>query len=94
MALADRLGVLIIDRSRREPQLRGRRGTGGKASCAVHDAAAELVTRDKNHPSVILWCVANGHGGQPVSPAPRPEVVEAGAPSSPMLEARRLNDAR
>jgi beta-glucuronidase len=32
----------------------------GKATQAAHkDAIRELIQRDKNHPSVILWCITN-----------------------------------
>ena len=32
----------------------------GNASLAHHlDVMGELVTRDKNHPSVVMWSVAN-----------------------------------
>ncbi|XP_030217345.1 beta-glucuronidase [Gadus morhua] len=56
--MCDRHGIVVIDESP---------GVGirdirsfGNASLAHHlDVMGELVTRDKNHPSVVMWSVAN-----------------------------------
>jgi beta-glucuronidase len=81
MTLADRLGVLVIDEIPAvslnfadAPELVARR----LAQC--QRALDELVARDKNHPSVIVWCVANEPmAGRPFSPAGAPpEAVDAG----------------
>jgi beta-glucuronidase len=81
MDLADRLGVLVIDEIPAvslnfadTPELVTRR----LEQC--QRALDELVTRDKNHPSVILWCVANEPmAGSPSSGAAAPPAaVEAG----------------
>ena len=69
MDLADRLGVLVIDEIPAvslnfldTPELVARR----LEQC--QRALDELITRDKNHPSVILWCVAN----EPMAGSPSP----------------------
>jgi len=81
MDLADRLGVLVIDEIPAvslnfadTPELVARR----LEQC--QRALDELVTRDKNHPSVIMWCVANEPmAGSPSSAgAAAPAAVEAG----------------
>jgi beta-glucuronidase len=81
MDLADRLGVLVIDEIPAvslnfadPPELVARR----LAQC--QRALDELITRDKNHPSVILWNVANEPmAGSPSSAAGAPTAaVEAG----------------
>ena len=76
MALADKLGVLIIDEI---PAVSLNFGDSDdlvakrKAQCTQQ--LRELVARDKNHPSVILWCVANepmaGSPSSPAAPPPR-----------------------
>jgi len=82
MDLADRLGVLVIDETPAvslnfadTPELVARR----LEQC--QRALDELITRDKNHPSVILWCVANepmaGSPSASAGAAP-PAAVEAG----------------
>ena len=99
MDLADRLGVLIIDEIPAvslnftdHEELVAKR----KAQCTQQ--LRELVARDKNHPSVILWCVANEPmAGSPSSAAAPPaRAVEAGrAFFTHMLEeARRLDATR
>jgi beta-glucuronidase len=82
MDLADRLGVLVIDEIPAvslnfldPPELVARR----LEQC--QRALDELITRDKNHPSVILWCVANEPmAGSPSAGAAAPPAaaVEAG----------------
>ena len=82
MDLADRLGVLVIDEIPAvslnfldTPELVARR----LEQC--QRALDELITRDKNHPSVIMWCVANEPMAGSPSPgagAPPPAAVEAG----------------
>jgi beta-glucuronidase len=100
MALADRLGVLVIDEipavsmnfADSDALLEQR-----LAQCTRQ--LRELIARDKNHPSVIAWCVANEPtAGNPIgggAPAPaRP--VEAGRSFFAKLyeEARRLDASR
>jgi beta-glucuronidase len=81
MDLADRLGVLVIDEIpavslnfMEKPELVAK----WLAQCQV--ALGELIARDKNHASVVMWCVANEPmAGSPASPAPAPAAaVEAG----------------
>ena len=71
MALADKVGLLVIDEIPAvslnfadSDELIEKRRRSARSS---YD---ELVARDKNHPSVILWCVAN----EPMagSPSSRP----------------------
>jgi beta-glucuronidase len=82
MDLADRLGVLVIDEIPAvslnfadTPELVARR----LAQC--QRALDELIARDKNHPSVIVWSVANepmaGRPSAGAEPAPT-AAVEAG----------------
>ena len=58
MDLADRLGFLVIDETPAvglyfmEDGLERRREL-------CHQYTRELIARDKNHPSVIMWCLAN-----------------------------------
>ncbi len=81
MALADRLGVLVIDEIPAvslgfgdSPELLARR----LEQC--QRALDELIARDKNHPSVVMWCVANEPmAGNPMAPGgPPAAAVEAG----------------
>lgn len=60
MRMADREGFLIID----ETPAVGLYFHGDKTELAQRQAMnkqyiEELITRDKNHPSVIMWCIAN-----------------------------------
>ncbi|QHW00429.1 beta-glucuronidase [Spirosoma endbachense] len=60
MRLADREGFLVID----EIPAVGLYFHGDTTDLAARQAMCkqyinELITRDKNHPSVIMWCVAN-----------------------------------
>lgn len=60
MMMADREGILIIDEI---PNV-SLQFTGGEAAVAerlrvCQAQLAELIARDKNHPSVIMWSVAN-----------------------------------
>ena len=97
MDLADRLGVLIIDEIPAvslnftdDEELVAKR----KAQCTQQ--LRELVARDKNHPSVILWCVANEPmAGSPSSAAaPRPRRSRPDVPSSPTCGRRRAASTR
>lgn len=71
---ADRLGIVVIDETAAVglnlgvgggffgggPKTTFSPDTINDATQAVHrQAIEELVARDKNHPSVVLWCVAN-----------------------------------
>ncbi len=60
LRLADRLGFLVIDET---PSV-GLYFHGDAEDLAQRQAKCkqyidEMITRDKNHPSVIMWCVAN-----------------------------------
>ena len=60
MRMADRQGFLVID----EIPAVGLYFHGDSAELVQRQAACkqyinELITRDKNHPSVIMWCIAN-----------------------------------
>jgi beta-glucuronidase len=80
MMLADRLGVLVIDEIPAvslnfadPPEIVARR----LEQCTRQ--LDELIARDKNHPSVILWSVANEPmAGSPMAGAAPPAAVEAG----------------
>lgn len=55
--LADRLGVLVIDESPLVGLMRRHYDAGTLERCkALLD---EMIARDRNHPSVIMWSVAN-----------------------------------
>jgi beta-glucuronidase len=72
--LADRLGFVVIDETsavglnlgiggglfRVDPKPTFSEETIGSAAQAIHrQAIDELIARDKNHPSVVLWSLAN-----------------------------------
>jgi beta-glucuronidase len=72
--LADRLGIVVIDETAAVglnlgvsggifgdvPRTTFTEETCGSATQAVHrQAIEELIARDKNHPSVVLWSIAN-----------------------------------
>jgi beta-glucuronidase len=97
MMLADRLGVLVIN----EIPAVGLNFGDGEALTASRLAQCrqqlhELILRDKNHPSTIIWSVAN----EPVTgSAPgmsMPEAVAAGTSFFHQLydEAHRLDETR
>ncbi|HZT70428.1 MAG TPA: beta-glucuronidase [Terriglobia bacterium] len=82
MELADRYGIMIID----EIPAVGLNFSESEATVAAWLKVAsgqlrDLIARDKNHPSVIMWSVANEPGvGRPLSGArPARSGVEAGA---------------
>ncbi|XP_047141772.1 beta-glucuronidase [Hydra vulgaris] len=57
MDLADRLGLVVIDES---PGVGIQRNNMGQESLKHHnEVMKELINRDKNHPSVVMWSVAN-----------------------------------
>lgn len=60
MAMADRQGILIIDEI---PAVSLQFGDGEENEQRrlkmCQQQLEEMVTRDKNHPSVVMWCVAN-----------------------------------
>ncbi|MCC6640558.1 MAG: beta-glucuronidase [Deltaproteobacteria bacterium] len=80
--LADRLGVLVIDET---PAVSLNFADSGELVARRLDqcqrALDELIARDKNHPSVILWCVANEPmaGGSPGVGGAPPTAVEEGS---------------
>lgn len=79
--LADRLGVLVIDET---PAVSLNFADSGDLVARRLDQCQrsldELIARDKNHPSVILWCVANEPmaGGSPGVGGAPPTAVEEG----------------
>jgi beta-glucuronidase len=82
MELADRIGILIID----EIPAVGLNFAESEETIHAWSAMAQsqlrdLIARDKNHPSVIMWSVANEPGlGSPLSSAPhKPQAVAAGS---------------
>jgi beta-glucuronidase len=99
--LADRLGVVVIDETAAVGLNLGVAGgifgdvarttyteeTCGSATQAVHhQAIAELVARDKNHPCVVLWSLAN---------EPESHTEEARTYFEPLFDlARRLDPSR
>jgi beta-glucuronidase len=95
---ADRLGIVVIDETAAVGLntsvgggmfLGGMRPTFteetiGSATQAVHRRAIEeLIARDKNHPSVMLWCVAN---------EPESNTEESRAYFEPLFAAARAAD--
>ncbi|SHN33207.1 beta-glucuronidase [Chitinophaga sp. CF418] len=60
MRMADREGILVIDEI---PAVglyfHGDTAQLQRRQSVCHQYINELITRDKNHPSVIIWCIAN-----------------------------------
>jgi beta-glucuronidase len=81
MQLADRLGFLVINEI---PAVGLNFEDPPEATAArleqCRQQIRELIARDKNHPSTIMWCVANEPMGGPLLGAgkPVPAAVEAG----------------
>ncbi|MFN7948109.1 MAG: beta-glucuronidase [Blastocatellia bacterium] len=80
MTLADKLGVLVIDEI---PAVSLNFNDSDELIAARFKQCAqqieELITRDKNHPSVIMWCVANEPmAGNPMGGGGSPKATEAG----------------
>ena len=80
MMLADRLGVLVINEipavglNFEDPES----ATQQRLTQCLQQIR-ELVARDKNRPSTIMWCVANEPmGGVPLGGASVPAAVESG----------------
>jgi beta-glucuronidase len=99
MMLADRLGVLVIDETPAvslnfadTDDLVAKR----LAQCTLQ--LDELIARDKHHPSVIMWCIANEPmAGNPLAGGPAPaRAVEAGTRFFTTLteQAHRLDPTR
>lgn len=87
MSLADRQGFLIID----EIPAVGLQFTDGDEAIQTRLNTArrmlqELVARDKNHPSVILWSVAN----EPMPPGGMRRMSGGGEPTSQDEAGRRF----
>ncbi len=59
MQLADRLGFLIIDEIPAVSLQFEDEATVAKRKITCLRMLEELIARDKNHPSVVMWCVAN-----------------------------------
>lgn len=98
MELADRLGVLVINEipavglNFEDPE----EATAQRLDQALRQIR-ELVARDKNRPSTVMWCVANEPmGGQPLGGQSVPRAVEAGTRFFRRLydEAKRLDATR
>jgi beta-glucuronidase len=99
MHLADRLGFLVIN----EIPAVGLNFEGPEEATAARlkqclRQIRELVARDKNHPSTIMWCVANEPMGGPLlsTGKPVPKAVEAGLKffRDMYAEARKLDPTR
>ena len=80
MTLADKLGVLVIDEI---PAVSLNFNDSDELIAARFKQCSqqieELITRDKNHPSVIMWCVANEPmAGNPMGGGGSPKATEAG----------------
>lgn len=99
MALADRLGFLVINEIpavglnfEDPPEMTEARLT------QCRQQLRELIARDKNHPSTVMWCVANEPMGGPLlgTGEPVPSAVESGLAFFRELydEARRLDPTR
>jgi beta-glucuronidase len=98
MQMADHLGVLVIDEI---PAVSMNFLDGAdllaKRYAQCTKALGELVARDRNHPSVIMWSIANEPmAGNPLGGGGRPEAVAAGTTFFRDLyaEARRLDTTR
>jgi beta-glucuronidase len=99
MRLADRLGFLVINEI---PAVGLNFEDPPEATAARLEQCRrqirELVSRDKNHPSTIMWCVANEPMGGPLlgKGAPNPKPVEAGLKffREMYAETRRLDGTR
>jgi beta-glucuronidase len=98
MDLADRLGFLVINEipavglNFEDPE----EATAQRLEQATQQLR-ELVARDKNHPSTIMWNVANEPlGGPPLGGQPVPSAVAAGMRFFRTLydEAKRLDPTR
>lgn len=99
MQLADRLGVLVINEipavglNFEDPA----EATAGRLT-QCKQQIRELIARDKNHPSTIMWVVANEPMGGPLLGAgpPVPKAVEAGMKffGEMYAEARKLDATR
>ncbi len=82
MELADRIGILILDEipavglnfARSEQDIQA-------WTAMAQSQLRDLIARDKNHPSVIMWSVANEPGAGPHRPGGQPnsQAVAAGA---------------
>jgi len=97
MMLADRLGVLVIN----EIPAVGLNFGDGEAMTARRLAQCrqqlhELILRDKNHPSTIIWSLANEPVTGSTPDVPMPEAVAAGTSFFRQLygEAHRLDGTR
>ena len=99
MQLADRLGFLVINEI---PAVGLNFEDPPDATAARLEQCKrqirELVARDKNHPSTIMWCVANEPMGGPLlgKGPPVPQAVEAGLKFFREMhaETRRLDGTR
>ncbi|MBI1763276.1 MAG: beta-glucuronidase [Acidobacteria bacterium] len=98
MLLADKLGVLIIDEI---PAVSLNFNDTDDLIAArfkqCTQQIAELVARDKNHPSVIMWCVANEPmAGNPLAGGGSPKATEAGKQffSKMYAQTRQLDASR
>ena len=99
MHLADRLGFLVINEI---PAVGLNFEDPPEATAARLEQCRrqirELVARDKNHPSTVMWCVANEPMGGPLlgKGEPVPQAVDAGLKffREMYAETRRLDESR
>ncbi len=59
MQMADRLGFLVIDEIPAVSLQFEDEDTAAKRKAVCLRMIEELIARDKNHPAVVMWCVAN-----------------------------------
>ncbi|MEM9666159.1 MAG: glycoside hydrolase family 2 TIM barrel-domain containing protein [Bacteroidota bacterium] len=65
-ALADRLGLYVIDEANIELHKLGARLSADPAwALAFLDRGVRMVERDKNHPSIVMWSLGNESGTGP-----------------------------
>lgn len=83
MQLADREGFLIIDEIPAVSLQMADEANNPERLRVCLQQIEEMITRDKNHPAVVMWCVAN-------EPMPKGFGVGALGESNPAMEAANL----
>ncbi|MCB8924713.1 MAG: beta-glucuronidase [Ardenticatenaceae bacterium] len=69
MRLADRLGFLVIDETPAVGLFFAKKGLKRRLQLC-RQYVEELISRDKNHPSVIMWSIANEPHSSPATAVP------------------------
>ena len=69
--IADRLGVLVMDEAfdTWDADRRRRTTTASISTSGRSATSGDMVKRDRNHPSVILWSIGNEVGGSTTATA-------------------------